>query len=252
MTKRYEFVCLFKVQWRSSVARRYYNHPTPPQEKASCWFSIHLSRLFIIFSLVGLIPLTRLLSPYPESKIFIIPVRVEECKPSHLKLHEINWVDLFPSYEEGITKLLFVFNPKQTTPIRLPSLNSTSASFQFEERPTLDIQVYPPGGENYIKTHAVIDPSADISLVGETFLESLGTKLPYSFIVVNSASNEFMQVRVYYLDLALGGIRLGSHQVLAGNGEITLIGWDILKDFVILIDGPDKIVKIWQKDNSSS
>ena len=196
--------------------------------------------------------MTRLLSPYPESKIFIIPVRVEECKPSHLKLHEINWVDLFPSYEEGITKLLFVFNPKQTTPIRLPSLNSTSASFQFEERPTLDIQVYPPGGENYIKTHAVIDPSADISLVGETFLESLGTKLPYSFIVVNSASNEFMQVRVYYLDLALGGIRLGSHQVLAGNGEITLIGWDILKDFVILIDGPDKIVKIWQKDNSSS
>ena len=70
MTKRYEFVCLFKVQWRSSVARRYYNHPTPPQEKASCWFSIHLSRLFIIFSLVGLIPLTRLLSPYPIWLIF--------------------------------------------------------------------------------------------------------------------------------------------------------------------------------------
>jgi hypothetical protein len=55
-----------------------------------------------------------LLDEYPESETFIVPVRVEDCEPSHLRLHDIHWVDLFPSYEEGIKKLLFVFSPKQT------------------------------------------------------------------------------------------------------------------------------------------
>ena len=43
---------------------------------------------------------------YPENDIFIIPVRINACKPSHTKLEEIHWVDFFPSYENGLNKIL--------------------------------------------------------------------------------------------------------------------------------------------------
>ncbi len=42
----------------------------------------------------------------PESEIFIIPTRIEECEPSHERLEDLNWVDLFPSYEKGLRKII--------------------------------------------------------------------------------------------------------------------------------------------------
>lgn len=45
------------------------------------------------------------LDEVPETKVFIIPVRVDECRPSHPQLHELHWVDLFPSLENGINKI---------------------------------------------------------------------------------------------------------------------------------------------------
>jgi len=47
---------------------------------------------------------------YPEDKIFIIPVRIDECEPSFEGLRRLHRADLFPSYEEGIKDLLRVFS----------------------------------------------------------------------------------------------------------------------------------------------
>ncbi len=41
----------------------------------------------------------------PET-VWIIPLRIEECRPAHPRLEEIQWVDLFPSREEGLRRLL--------------------------------------------------------------------------------------------------------------------------------------------------
>jgi hypothetical protein len=46
-----------------------------------------------------------LLNEFPEDEIFVIPVRLDECFPSHERLKSIHWVDLFPSYEKGLKKL---------------------------------------------------------------------------------------------------------------------------------------------------
>ncbi|MDM8544093.1 toll/interleukin-1 receptor domain-containing protein [Desulfococcaceae bacterium HSG9] len=46
------------------------------------------------------------LDEMPESDIFIIPVRIDDCKPIDSKLQYLQWVDLFPSYEEGLNKIL--------------------------------------------------------------------------------------------------------------------------------------------------
>jgi hypothetical protein len=47
-----------------------------------------------------------LLDEIPESQIFIIPARLDECFPSHERLHDIQWADLFPSWDDGISKIL--------------------------------------------------------------------------------------------------------------------------------------------------
>jgi hypothetical protein len=50
------------------------------------------------------------LAEYPDDEIYMIPVRLDDCRPSHDKLHELNWVDLFPDQEEGIRKILRLFD----------------------------------------------------------------------------------------------------------------------------------------------
>lgn len=47
-----------------------------------------------------------ILDEFPPSRIFIIPVRKDECKPLHEKLQDLHWLDLFPSYNEGLKKIL--------------------------------------------------------------------------------------------------------------------------------------------------
>ena len=51
-----------------------------------------------------------ILDEYPESDIFLIPVRIDECKPSHLRLSELNRVDMFPLWEEGMRQIYKALN----------------------------------------------------------------------------------------------------------------------------------------------
>ena len=41
----------------------------------------------------------------PEADIFILPVRLDNCEIP-MSLEEIQWVDLFPSYEKGMSKII--------------------------------------------------------------------------------------------------------------------------------------------------
>lgn len=45
----------------------------------------------------------------PEDKIYIIPVRLDNCEPSFEGLRRLHRADLFPSYERGLKELLRVF-----------------------------------------------------------------------------------------------------------------------------------------------
>ncbi|HEY6137017.1 MAG TPA: toll/interleukin-1 receptor domain-containing protein [Thermoanaerobaculia bacterium] len=44
-------------------------------------------------------------SEVPPDKIFIIPIRLEDVSSPFDELNEIQWVDFFPSYEDGLGKL---------------------------------------------------------------------------------------------------------------------------------------------------
>ncbi|WP_020586084.1 toll/interleukin-1 receptor domain-containing protein [Desulfobacter curvatus] len=47
-----------------------------------------------------------ILDEIPESEIFIIPVRLDNCEPCHEKLKELHRIDLFPSYNDGFKNLI--------------------------------------------------------------------------------------------------------------------------------------------------
>lgn len=49
-----------------------------------------------------------MLNTFPPGDVFVIPVRIDDCRPRHEVLEDLQWVDLFPSYQEGLRKLLSV------------------------------------------------------------------------------------------------------------------------------------------------
>lgn len=54
------------------------------------------------------------LDEYPESDVFLIPVRLDDCQSSHEKLSELHRVDMFPSWEKGMEKLLKALEVENT------------------------------------------------------------------------------------------------------------------------------------------
>lgn len=51
---------------------------------------------------------------FPESETYIIPIRIDDCRPNFERLNDIQWIDLFPSYQKGLIKFLKFFNSEST------------------------------------------------------------------------------------------------------------------------------------------
>lgn len=47
-----------------------------------------------------------ILDEFPPSEIFIIPVRLDNCIPSHARLNDLHRIDMFPKWDDGIKKIL--------------------------------------------------------------------------------------------------------------------------------------------------
>ena len=59
---------------------------------------------------------------FPNSKIFLIPVRLEECFPTNETLQDLHWADLFPNYEDGLNKILIT--------LRFSSINMSNSEVE--------------------------------------------------------------------------------------------------------------------------
>jgi len=53
-----------------------------------------------------------ILDEFPQSNIFVIPIRLDHCDPIDEKLQNLHWVDFFPSYKAGFENLLRIFQPE--------------------------------------------------------------------------------------------------------------------------------------------
>jgi hypothetical protein len=56
-----------------------------------------------------------ILDEFPENEIFVIPVRIEACDILDERLKDLHYVDLFPEYEPGISKILVVLGRGTTS-----------------------------------------------------------------------------------------------------------------------------------------
>lgn len=46
------------------------------------------------------------LEELPEDKVYLIPARLEPCEPSSPRIRELQWVDLFPAWDDGLRRIL--------------------------------------------------------------------------------------------------------------------------------------------------
>ncbi len=71
-----------------------------------------------------------IIDEFPESDIFIIPVRLDQSEPAHEKLQKLAPVDMFPDWETGFEKILAAIesgadrptNPGEEAPSSAPGL----------------------------------------------------------------------------------------------------------------------------------
>ncbi len=93
-----------------------------------------------------------ILGECPKSKIFIIPVRIDDCQPIDEELKELHWLDLFSSYDRGLAKILQVLKPgkKSETGLIVPDpllgtknqlVRIPGGTFQMGDKDTGQFQV---------------------------------------------------------------------------------------------------------------
>ena len=51
-----------------------------------------------------------ILDEVPDNQVFLIPARLDDCRPQHERLSNLQWVDLFPSWDDGVRRIREVFS----------------------------------------------------------------------------------------------------------------------------------------------
>lgn len=59
------------------------------------------------------------LKEVPSHHIFLIPVRLDATTPEDEELQNLNWVDLYPSYQKGINRILDVLGDLEKEPLEV-------------------------------------------------------------------------------------------------------------------------------------
>lgn len=77
------------------------------------------------------------LASFPPGRIFVVPARLDECSPSHQQLRKLQWVDLFPDWDEGFARIFKVIERERPSPpmVRAPeSLDLPAIETLFSRR----------------------------------------------------------------------------------------------------------------------
>lgn len=88
------------------------------------------------------------LEMYPDSEVFLLPIRLNECQPAHARLSDLHWVDMFPSWDEGLIKILNAFaggQPGISLRSHTLSLSEHAASEMIRERGFYEVGENPTG-----------------------------------------------------------------------------------------------------------
>lgn len=69
------------------------------------------------------------LAEVPYEQIFLIPVRLDDCRVTHPRLRDLHWVDLFPNWDAGVAQILrAVLGASSGHPINHPESSAVPAA----------------------------------------------------------------------------------------------------------------------------
>jgi len=83
---------------------------------------------------------------FNPSKIYIIPVRIDNCEPNHEELYALQWTDIFHpySYDEGLKKILKVIKKDKSYPQNVQSdIETQTIESDMSKRLQKDEQIQP-------------------------------------------------------------------------------------------------------------
>jgi acyl carrier protein len=113
-----------------------------------------------------------ILEEYPESEIFLIPVRLDNCRPSHEKLSELHRVDMFPSWDDGMRQI------RKAIKLETPKINVTvgvkEPSYSAEQRKEIIIRVI---ADELGVDVSDIDPDTSLEDLGGDGLDAIEIKI---------------------------------------------------------------------------
>jgi hypothetical protein len=73
----------------------------------------------------------------PNTKSFIIPVRLDQCNLDDFDLNAIHCIDAFDHYPSALNKLLAIFKPRRSTQISSPKIMPTQCSIEHSTKRSL-------------------------------------------------------------------------------------------------------------------
>lgn len=181
------------------------------------------------------------LNEFDDEAIYLIPVRTEACQPRYEKLQELHWVDIFPSYENGYKKILSAMKiPLRVFPLDEQLIQSNYGYFQAEysARPVIEITCEETDNANKkVTLQALVDTGAMTSLIPEYVIQSLNL-VEVGTIQCKMADCRIIMIKTVLLDVHIGKLKIGTVKMAAMKHiKHGIIGHDILKDFLVILDG---------------
>ncbi|MCD4652761.1 toll/interleukin-1 receptor domain-containing protein [bacterium] len=71
------------------------------------------------------------LDEFPESDIYLLPIRLDECDTDYERIRELHRVDMFPDWNDGLQKVIRVLCPKKLDEVLLQGTINSSKSLVF-------------------------------------------------------------------------------------------------------------------------
>jgi len=109
--------------------------------------------------------------------------------------------------------------------------------------PMLPSRVRAPQGADWEALDAKVDTGADLSAVPDRTLEALDVA-PVRVVRAASFAGALQEVPVYRVDLELAGELLPRVEVLATRRPYVIAGRNVLRHFVVKVDGPREQVEL--------
>jgi predicted aspartyl protease len=109
--------------------------------------------------------------------------------------------------------------------------------------PMVPARVRAPGGADWEALSAKVDTGADLSAVPDRVLEALDVA-PVRVVRAATFTGALQEVPVYRVDLELAGELLPRVEALATRRPYVIAGRNVLRHFVVKIDGPREQIEL--------